>query len=76
MPVDKFFNKRTGGVLDGRSLDRKEMNKLFEKYYELHGWDKMSSIPEKETLKSLDLEFIADEFEKKGLFKKGAMKNS
>jgi len=38
-----------------------KMNPLLDRYYEMHGWDKKTSWPERETLESLDLNTVADE---------------
>jgi aldehyde:ferredoxin oxidoreductase len=61
------MEKRTGGPLDGKSLDEEGLQKLFDKYYELHGWDPETSIPKKSTLEELNLKFVAEDLEKRGI---------
>ena len=41
--------------------------KLLDGYYEFKGWDKRG-IPKKETLEKLKLDFVAEDFEKRGIF--------
>jgi len=65
MPTPRFFRKREGGPLDGRALNREEMDKLFDHYYEIHGWDPKTSIPRRKTLEQLGLGYAASELEKK-----------
>ncbi len=38
-----------------------KMDPLLDRYYEMHGWDKETSWPRGETLKSLDLAYVANE---------------
>ena len=68
MPSRRFLQKRVGGPLDGRALDEEDLNRLFDEYYKIHGWDPATSIPAKETLIRLGLLKIAEEFEIRGLF--------
>ena len=58
MPSQRFLHKRTGGTLDGKALDEKELNLLFDKYYEFHRWDSATSIPLRKTLEDLGLGFV------------------
>ncbi|MFC2144873.1 aldehyde ferredoxin oxidoreductase family protein [Actinomycetota bacterium] len=67
MPVNRFMEKRIGGPLDGKSLNKKEFQLLFDTYYRLHGWDPQTSIPMKKTLEELDLKFIIEDFKKRGI---------
>jgi len=62
MPSRRFLKKRVGGNLDGKALDKKELSLLFDRYYEIHGWDAKTSIPEKKTLEKLGLGFVIEEF--------------
>ena len=41
--------------------------KLLDGYYEFKGWDKRG-IPKKETLQKLKLDFVVEDFEKRGIF--------
>jgi aldehyde:ferredoxin oxidoreductase len=44
--------------------------KLLDAYYKFKGWDK-DGIPTKETLKKLDLEYIAEDFVQRGIIQNG-----
>ena len=55
---DKNFMANTQEVLDG----------MLDRYYELHGWDLKSSWPTEKVLKELELDFVIEDFKKKGLF--------
>ena len=44
--------------------------KLLDTYYELKGWDH-DGIPKKETLEKLSLNYIAEDFEQRGIIKNG-----
>jgi benzoyl-CoA reductase subunit BamB len=44
--------------------------KLLDAYYEFKGWDKQG-IPKKESLKDLDLAYVAEDFEKRGIIENG-----
>ena len=44
--------------------------KLLDAYYEFKGWDK-DGIPTSETLKDLDLAYVAEDFEKRGIIQNG-----
>ena len=43
---------------------------LLDAYYKFKGWDK-DGIPKKESLRELDLSYIADDLEKRGIIKNG-----
>lgn len=43
---------------------------LLDAYCEYKGWD-MDGIPTKESLHSLDLAYIAEDFEKRGIYENG-----
>jgi aldehyde:ferredoxin oxidoreductase len=60
LPSGRFLRTREGGPLDGRKLDPDDLTRLFEYYYELHGWDRETSIPKRETLERLGLKDVAD----------------
>jgi aldehyde:ferredoxin oxidoreductase len=64
LPSNRFLEKRKGGPLDGRKLDPEELGRLFEHYYELHGWDRETSIPKRATLERLGLKDVAESLEK------------
>jgi benzoyl-CoA reductase subunit BamB len=44
--------------------------KLLDAYYQFKGWDKQG-IPTRESLKDLDLAYVADDFEKRGIITNG-----
>lgn len=48
------------GSLKGEHLDENAWDKMLDEYYGLHGWDKKTSWPTRETLEKLDLRDIAD----------------
>ena len=65
MPSHRFMEKRRGGPLDGKALDEKELQRLFDFYYEIHGWDPRTSVPKRKTLEELGLTYVADDLENK-----------
>lgn len=65
MPTPRILNKRRGGPLDGKALDPEALEKLFDHYYGIHGWDPKTSIPKRSTLEELGLKYVADELEEK-----------
>jgi aldehyde:ferredoxin oxidoreductase len=65
MPTSRFYQKRKGGPLDGKGIDREGLEKLFDHYYAIHGWDPTTSVPKRETLEALGLGFVANELENK-----------
>jgi aldehyde:ferredoxin oxidoreductase len=53
MPPKRF----TSQPLDGKfKIDLKAWNRMLDRYYELHGWDKKTGKPLKETIKRLQLD--------------------
>jgi len=54
------------GNLTGWKIDHDEFNKMLDRYYELHGWDKKTSYPTRHTLEGLGLKQVADDMEKIG----------
>jgi aldehyde:ferredoxin oxidoreductase len=44
---------------------QKELDKMLDEYYGLHGWDLKSSRPTRKVFEKLDLDFVIEEFEKK-----------
>jgi aldehyde:ferredoxin oxidoreductase len=44
--------------------------KLLDEYYKFKGWDK-DGVPTKESLQELELGYIAEDFEKRGIIKNG-----
>jgi len=54
------------GNLAGWKMDEEKYNQMLDDYYELHGWDKKTSYPRRETLVALGLEYVANDLEKIG----------
>ena len=54
------------GKLAGWKMDEAKYNKMLDEYYDLHGWDRETSFPRRQTLVDLDLEYVADDLEKIG----------
>ncbi len=54
------------GPLKGEKNSQEEMDGMLDRYYELHGWDKKTSWPTRETLEMLELKFVADYLEEIG----------
>lgn len=48
--------------------DHEFEQKLLDDYYEFKGWDRQG-IPKKETLENLDLGYVAEDFERRGIWK-------
>ncbi|HOI82516.1 MAG TPA: aldehyde ferredoxin oxidoreductase C-terminal domain-containing protein [Synergistales bacterium] len=47
------------GPYQGHKCDRKEWDSMLDRYYELHGWDKVTSLQTRSSLVELELEDIA-----------------
>ena len=47
-------------------IDEEKYNRMLDEYYDLHGWDRETSFPTRETLAQLDLGYVADDLEKIG----------
>jgi aldehyde:ferredoxin oxidoreductase len=70
MPVQReMLEAIPTGPLAGWKMDEKKYNKMLDEYYELHGWDKETSYPQRKTLVDLGLEYVADDLEKIGKLK-------
>jgi len=54
------------GRLAGWKMDEGQYNRMLDEYYDLHGWDRETSFPKRETLLSLDLEYVAGDLDKIG----------
>jgi aldehyde:ferredoxin oxidoreductase len=54
------------GNLAGWRLDEDKYNRLLDEHYDLHGWDRESSFPKRQTLMDLDLQYVAKDLEKIG----------
>ena len=53
----------------GKTVDRKEFERMKDEYYLLRGWDVASGMQTKGKLQKLGLDFLLDEMEKGGLLK-------
>jgi aldehyde:ferredoxin oxidoreductase len=54
------------GSLAGWKMDEKKFNQMLDEYYDLHGWDRETSFPKRETLVALGLENVANDLERIG----------
>lgn len=54
------------GNLAGWKMDEEKYNKMLDEYYDLHGWDRKTSFPKKETFADLGLDYVAKDLEKIG----------
>ena len=59
------------GDLAGWKIDIEKFNKVLDEYYELHGWDKKTSFPNRDTLIRLGLGSVADDLARIGKLGKG-----
>ena len=50
----------------GARIDLAEWNQMLDRYYDLHGWDRVTSWPTRKTLQELDLAAVADRLEAAG----------
>ena len=67
-PPDRFFNEEIkSGPLKGEVLDKKMWDIMLDRYYELHGWDKSTSLQKKTRLEKLGLIKVLKELEKENL---------
>lgn len=63
----RFMNEPVPtGPRKGMKTTREELDGMLDEYYGLHGWDKETSWPTKETLTSLGLEDVAAELARLG----------
>lgn len=51
----RYFEPISSGPYKGESIDRECFNRMLDQYYQLHGWDQESGIPQEETVKRLGL---------------------
>jgi aldehyde:ferredoxin oxidoreductase len=63
----RFMNEPIrSGPRRGMTTPQKELDLMLDEYYELHGWDRATGWPKKETLESLGLEKVAEELARFG----------
>ena len=65
----ELYEPISTGPLTGWKIDEAKYNRMLDEYYELHGWDKETSFPKRETLVELGLEHVADDLERIGKLK-------
>jgi aldehyde:ferredoxin oxidoreductase len=58
---EKLFKPLKGGASDGWKLNRDEVEKAMDNYYQISGWTKDTGIPTREKLEELDLGWVADQ---------------
>jgi aldehyde:ferredoxin oxidoreductase len=63
LPDRLFEEKVDGGPSQGRSLNRDQVEKLLDEYYEVRGWDRLTTAPTRQKLETLDLKEVADDLE-------------
>jgi len=67
-PPQRFFNEKVkSGPLKGEVLDKKMWDAMLDQYYDLHKWNKTTSLPKRDTLEKLGLIEVLKELEKKDL---------
>jgi aldehyde:ferredoxin oxidoreductase len=54
------------GPAAGWKIDAAKYNRMLDEYYDLHGWDRETSFPTRETLVRLGLGHVADDLERIG----------
>ncbi|HET6496671.1 MAG TPA: aldehyde ferredoxin oxidoreductase C-terminal domain-containing protein, partial [Thermoleophilia bacterium] len=60
-PPPRFFDEPiTQGPYAGRVCDRAEWEKMLDRFYELHGWDKATSLQTREVLSALAMDDVAE----------------
>lgn len=57
------------GSLAGWKIDEDQWNQMLDEYYDIHGWDRATSFPKRETLERLGMKYVADELERIGKLK-------
>lgn len=55
-----------GGPYEGCKCDGTQFNDMLDKFYELHGWDRTTSLQTRKTLLELEMGDIAEKLEKAG----------
>ena len=60
-PPPRFFDEPiTQGPYAGRVCDRAEWDKMLDRFYELHGWDKATSLQTRDVLSALAMDDVAE----------------
>jgi aldehyde:ferredoxin oxidoreductase len=67
MPTQRDLNEPIkSGNLAGWQMDEDKYNEMLDDYYDLHGWDRKTSYPRRDTLVDLELGYVADDLKKIG----------
>ena len=67
MVPEKFFRESPGEPY--LPLDHDKFNKMIDRFYELRGWNS-DGIPTRETLDELDLGYVRQDLEQRGILQK------
>ena len=59
-PPDRLLNEPATGTQEGERLGREAWDRLLDEYYDIHGWDRETTRPRKETLRGLGLEELVE----------------
>ncbi len=65
-PPRELYEPIATGSVAGWRIDEAKWNMMLDIYYDLHGWDRATSFPKKETLVNIGLEYVADDLQKIG----------
>jgi aldehyde:ferredoxin oxidoreductase len=52
---DRFFEPLEGGRLEGKALERRELESALDLYYDMMGWDRQTGVPTRGKLAELGL---------------------
>ncbi len=67
LPTPRDMNEPIpSGSLAGWKMDMDRYHQMLDEYYDLHGWDRETGYPRRETLQNLGLSAVADDLEKIG----------
>jgi aldehyde:ferredoxin oxidoreductase len=65
MPTSRDMNEPIpSGRLIGWRVDKEKYEAMLDEYYDLHGWDRETSFPKRETLIAQGLGYVADDLAK------------
>ena len=67
LPTPRDMNEPIpSGSLAGWKMDMVQYNQMLDEYYDLHGWDRATSYPKRETLQKLGLTSVAHDLSRIG----------
>jgi aldehyde:ferredoxin oxidoreductase len=67
MPTPRDLNEPVpSGGIKGWKIEEDRWNGMLDDYYDIHGWDRKTSYPKRETLCKLGLEEVANDLERIG----------